>query len=280
MNWGVRIAVILVILGGLVWLNWERFSDESMALVDNDLLAPVFETNTIGQAEGIPASQDTESDQDEGDAYEEHTETEPSKLPEFVLQATPESLNDSDTQVRSVAEEISPETGEWLKPEEQLRKWTLLVAQAAEGHTLYTNRPFTFKLVDFALEERDERYFISPQNFERYAAVVNVLANIPADKLVAYYRDWYPLLDNAFSELGLTGSFDERVDLMIERILAVKVIVLPIELKKPTSVTYKFLDPELESASQIDKLLWRMGPENTRKIQDFASRLKSALRKN
>ena len=278
MNWGIRIAVILVILGGLVWLNWDRFSEEN-----SDHPTQMLEEGVVDQAENLPFIRDTESDQKDRDTYNRNmADTAPiaSKLPAFELQASPESLNDSDTQVRSVTEELSPEATEWLKPDEQLRKWALLVAQAAEGNTLYTGRPFTFKLAEFALEERGERYFVSTQNFERYGVIINVLANLPADKLVAYYRDWYPLLEEAFGELGLPGSFDEQVDSMIERILAVEVLLPPIELKKPTSVTYKFLDPKLEAASQIDKWLWRMGPENTRKIQSFANRLKREFAKN
>ena len=278
MNWGIRIAVILVILGGLVWLNWDRFSEEN-----RDHPTQMLEGGVVEQAENLPFIRDTESDQKDRDTYNRNmADTAPiaSKLPAFELQASPESLNDSDTQVRSVTEELSPEATEWLKPDEQLRKWALLVAQAAEGNTLYTGRPFTFKLAEFALEERGERYFVSTQNFDRYGVIINVLANLPADKLVAYYRDWYPLLEEAFGELGLPGSFDEQVDSMIERILAVEVLLPPIELKKPTSVTYKFLDPKLEAASQIDKWLWRMGPENTRKIQNFASRLKREFAKN
>lgn len=275
MNWGVRIIAILAILGGLVWLNWERFSEES-----NGPSTYKFEETVADQAENLPFIRDTQSDQDNRDTYKGNmadTASMPSKLPTFELQASPESLNDSDTQVRSVAEELSPDATNWLKPDEQFRKWVLLVTQAAEGKTLYTDRPFTFKLLEFELEERDDRYFVSPQNFKRYDVVVDVLSKIPADKLVAYYRDWYPLLEKAFGELGLPGSFDERVDSMIERVLAVDVLMPPIELKKPTTVTYKYLDPKLESASQIDKWLWRMGPENTRKMQTFASRLKQEL---
>lgn len=281
MNWGVRITLILIILGGLAWFNWDQFSEE---IGGKDLSAYTPKEDVIDQTVGFRISQDIESDQG-GNAYKnkplESADTQPAysstKTPRFVLQVAPESLNESDSQVRSVAEEISPEANEWLKAEEQLRKWTLLITQAAEGNTLYTDRPFTFKLSEFALEERGERYFVSPQNFKRYDQIVNLLINIPTDKLVAYYRDWYPLLENAFGELGLPGSFDERVDSMIERILAVQVLESPIELKKPTSVTYKYLDPKLEAASQIEKWLWRMGPENTRKIQKLALRLKLEL---
>jgi hypothetical protein len=287
MNWSVRIVVIVFILLGLVWLNWDRLSDESMDLV-------MLEEG-IDQVEGIPFTRNLELSSESQPEFQQESgkvgseayqgnlakssdlESVSPETPDFVLQPSPASLDNSDIQVRVVALEISPDAIGWFQPKEQLRKLTLLVTQAAEGKTLYQDRPFIFNLPEFAVEQRDERYFISTQNFDHYTAVVNVLVNMPVDILVAYYRSWYLLLEQAFGELGLPGSFDEKVDNLIERILAVEVLAPPIELKKPTSVTYKFLDPKLEGASQIDKWLWRMGPENTRLIQDLASRLKRAL---
>lgn len=274
MYWGIRIAAILVIMGGLIWLNWDRFSEQGMEpkVLDEDMV----------QSEVSLISRSEESDRDASATNSDNAvaNSASSEVPEFELQPAPESLDDSDAQVREVAQEISPDAAGWLQPEEQLRKWTLLVKQAAEGKILYQDRPFTFNAPEFVVEEQDERYFISPQNFKRYEPVVNVLVNMPADKFVAYYRSWYPLLEQAFGELGLPGSFDEKLDSVIERILAVEVLEGPIELKKPTSVNYKFLDKKLEGASQIDKWLWRMGPENTRQIQDLASRLKLELEKS
>jgi len=278
MNWGIRFAAIVVILGGLLWLNWDRFAEQISQ-------PEVLEEENV-QAEGLEDRglyrADQGGDNVQQDKLEESRDSEAasSSLPDFELQEAPVSLDISDKQVRDVVEELSPPAVEWLQPEEQLRKWTLLVKQAAEGKILYQDRPFTLNLPEFSVEERGERYFISPQNSARYDPVVKVMANLPAEKLVAYYRAWYPLLEQAFGELGLPGSFDEKVDAVIERILAVEVIETPIELKKPSSVTYKFLDPELENASQIEKWLWRMGPENTRKIQDLAERLKRALEKS
>ena len=278
MNWGIRIAAIVVILGGLLWLNWDRFAEQ---------LSPIAipeEEHVDAEDPQNPSSQEIaqEDSIELQDTLVAHPESDASvsRLPDFELQEAPASLDTSDKPVRDVVEELSPPAVEWLGPEEQLRKWTLLVKQAAEGKILYQDRPFILNLPEFAVEERGERYFISPQNFARYDPVVKVLASLPAEKLVAYYRSWYPLLEQAFGELGLPGSFDEKVDAVIERILVVEVLETPIELKKPSSVTYKFLDPELESASQIDKWLWRMGPENTRKIQDLAERLKRALEKS
>tara|TARA_R110001592_G_scaffold291131_1_gene560394 strand:- start:28744 stop:29583 length:840 start_codon:yes stop_codon:yes gene_type:complete len=277
MNWGIRIAAILVIVAGLVWLNWDRLSEE---ITESSILEEGIDQAEASKITPAPESDQVASHSENGKVMENNDlESNPPKIPDFDLQALPESLDDSDTQVRSVAAEISPEATEWFQAEEHVRKLTLLVTQAAIGKILYQDRPFTFNLPELEVEERDERYFISTQSFEHYKPVVNVLVNMPEDKLVAYYRAWYPLLEQAFGELGLPGSFDEQVDAMIERILAVKILAPPIELKKPTSVTYKFLDPKLEDASQIDKWLWRMGPENTQQIQDLAFRFKQALEK-
>lgn len=276
MNWAIRIALILVILGGLLWLNWGRFSE-----IVSDVEAPYQEAVETAEA---PISSNAQVPQDESGTFSDSTvtynlveTTSPIVVQTFDLQEAPASLDQSDERVRSVAEELSPSLKTWLTPDEQLRKWTSLVKQAAEGKTMYQDRPFNLGLSKFQVETREERLYISPDNFKRYDSVVNVLVALPADKLVAYYRAWYSLWEQAFAELGLPGSFDEQVDSMLNRILAVKIIEQPIELQKPTTVNYKFMDPDLEKASQIEKWLWRMGPENASKIQAFTGRLKQAL---
>ena len=277
MNWGVRIVLILVILGGLLWLNWDRFAQ---TVIEADPTQPSEALTTPAPAASGTTRGDSEPENSlpsESPVSYNLVETEAPDTQTFELQEAPASLDQSDERVRSVAEELSPSLKTWLMPDEQLRKWTSLVKQAAEGKTMYQDRPFTMSLPAFQVEADGQRLFISPENFKRYDTVVNVLLTLPAEKLAAYYRAWYPLLEQAFAELGLPGSFDEQVDAMLERILAVKIIESPIELKKPTSVNYKFMDPDLEKASQIDKWLWRMGPENARKIQAFAASLKQAL---
>lgn len=277
MNWGIRIALILVILGGLLWLNWGRFSETVMEAVvpEQEVTKSVPSSSNSKPVVSEPQKQDQSTA--DGPVSYNLVETSPPVVQTFDLQEAPASLDQSDMRVRSVAEELSPGLGEWLAPEEQLRKWTSLVKQAAEGKTMYQDRPFVISLTEFKVETRDQRLYISSDNFKRYDSVVNMITAIPADKLVAYYRAWYSLLEKAFAELGLPGSFDERVDSMLARILAVKIIEEPIELQKPTTVNYKFMDADLEKASQIEKWLWRMGPENARKIQSFASRLKQSL---
>ncbi len=287
MNWGIRFAVIGAILLGIVWLLWDQskdlMTDDTPELAQSDAATTPSDIsnppNTIirDDASNMAGSRSSDPDGNTDVSADSDQNIDAKAKPAFDLPEPPTSLSDSDDAVKTVADDIAPESSVWLKPVEQIRKWVLLVSQAARGNTLYRHRPFKLELEQFIVEERDERYFISYDNFERYDTVVRKLINIPADKLVAYYRSWYPLLDEAYSELGLPGSFAEQVNQVIDRILEVEVLVPPIELKKPTSVTYKYLDPELESASQIHKWLWRMGPENTRQIKAFAYRVKRAL---
>lgn len=280
MNWGVRIAAIILITGGLVWVNMDRGSESTVVSIpqadeDSDV---AIQKPSIDRQLSLPRDDMSPSSRlrPEQGLLEElavPSSSEPKK-PEFVLQHLPSSLNDSDSRVRSVADELSPEVTAWLQPAEQVRKWVLLFTQAAEGKIVYQDRPFLLGLAEFEVEEVEERFYLSVKNFERYHALVTVLENLPVDKLIAYYRAWYPLLEEAFGELGLPGAFDERFAEVLDRILAVNVLVPPIELKKSLSVTYKYRDPELEGASQLEKMLWRMGPQNTIKIQDIAYRIK------
>jgi hypothetical protein len=282
MNWSIRITIILLIVAGLVWLNWDRFHDDAPDLAHSERLEIAPESK--------PESSVSDTDvgrEKTGEVIRELAEPAPavgnlddlaSQQPQFDLQAAPDSLDQSDQAVLSVAGELSSAVLPWLKSEqEQIRKWTLLIKQAAEGKTLYQDRPFVLTMRPFLVEEKADRYFISPENFIRYDGVVNALVNLPAEKVIAYYRAWNSLFEEAFSELGLPGGFDDQIRAMLNRLLKVSIIDRPIELKEPTSVNYKFMEPELERATQIEKWLWRMGPENTRKIQELADRLKRAL---
>jgi hypothetical protein len=282
MNWGVRITIILLIVAGLLWLNWDRFvagtpeqeSSESIETAPVNALPDNAGEETVTQHE--PA--DTLQQPDSSESLSGYPDTVAPQTPQFDLQAAPETLDQSDDAALFVAAELSPEVGSWLTTEqEQIRKWTLLVKQAAEGKTLYQDRPFVLPMAPFKVEEKAGRYFISPENFKRYDGLVSALEHLPAEKTVAYYRAWSTLFEEAFSELGLAGDFEEQVRAMLDRVLKVSLIDRPIELKEPTSVNYKFMDPALEKASQIEKWLWRMGPDNARKIQDLAARLKRAL---
>jgi hypothetical protein len=97
------------------------------------------------------------------------------------------------------------------------------------------------------------------------------------DELIATYRRFYPLMQEAFAQLGYPdGYFNDRVIAVIDHLLATPEPEEPIRLVQP-HVLYKFADPELEALSSGQKLLIRMGPDHAARIRDFLTELRTHI---
>jgi hypothetical protein len=113
-------------------------------------------------------------------------------------------------------------------------------------------------------------FYLSPENYARYDTLVNMATGVDLDELVATYRRFYPLLQEAFAQLGYPdGYFNDRVVAVIDHLLVSPQPEEPIRLVQP-HVLFEFADPELEALSGGEKLLIRMGP-------DHAARIKAVL---
>ena len=122
-----------------------------------------------------------------------------------------------------------------------------------------------------AAGSEEDTYVLSPDNYSRYDALVGMLASADKDAIVQTYRRYYPLLQQAYVNLGYPdGYLNDRVVAVIDHLLATPQPQGPIRLVRP-NVLYQFEDPELEALSSGSKLLLRMGPDN-------AARVKQALR--
>ena len=108
---------------------------------------------------------------------------------------------------------------------------------------------------------------IAPDNAARYARYMELLAAVDVGQAAALYRRFYPLLQQAYEDLGYPGQyFNDRVVAVIDHLLATPDVVEPIRLVHP-SVMYKFADPKLESLSAGQKALLRIGRENAAAVK-------------
>ena len=113
-------------------------------------------------------------------------------------------------------------------------------------------------------------FYISPENARRYDSLVNMLAGADMGEVVATYRRFYPLIQEAFTRLGYPDAyFNDRLIAVIDQLLETPMPEGPVQLVRP-HVLYEFADPELEALSAGQKLLIRMG-------NDHAARVKSLL---
>ncbi len=125
-------------------------------------------------------------------------------------------------------------------------------------------------------------FYLSPDNYARYDSLVNMVTGADADELEATYRRFYPLMQEAFAQLGYPDSyFNDRVIAVIDHLLATPEPEQPVRLLQP-HVLYEFADPALEALSGGQKLLIRMGPDHAARIkallENFRSRIAQAPR--
>jgi len=125
-------------------------------------------------------------------------------------------------------------------------------------------------------------FYLSPENYARYDSLVNMVSGANADELEATYRRFYPLMQEAFAQLGYPdGYFNDRVIAVIDHLLATPEPEAPLRLLQP-HVLYEFADPQLEALSGGQKLLIRMGPDHAARIrtvlEDFRTRIAKAPR--
>jgi hypothetical protein len=120
---------------------------------------------------------------------------------------------------------------------------------------------------------------LSPENAERYAALMTVVKNADVGQVVSVYRHFYPLFQQAYMNLGYPdGYFNDRLVEVIDHLLATPEVTGPIKLTQP-SVFYQFADPSLEERSAGQKLMIRLGPENAAIVKQKLRALRQEVAK-
>ncbi len=198
--------------------------------------------------------------------------------PEEVIEPLP-SLNDSDKFVQGKAVEIA--NGMAVAPliiEQNLaRQFVVFVDNLAQGELARKVSPMKGPNRTFTVSEITNKTYLNPDSYHRYDMYADLLANLDSSKLIANYEQLSPLFEQAFAELGYPDMrFKERLVEAIDVLLDAPIIETPIELDG-VSVNYQFVDPELEALPNAQKLLVRMGPDNTRKVKKALRKLRINL---
>lgn len=178
-------------------------------------------------------------------------------------------LSSSDTAVRLAITNIAPELQPWLTANELLRKFMLIANDFSQG--LRINKHFEFlKLPQpFKVEANNEGIFMSQQSYQRYNSLAQAIDRIPVEPLLNFYQTFKPLLQQVFTEFSYPENFtlEKILDQAGTEILSAPIIEEPIPIIKHM-VHFQYADPQLEALNPVKKQLLRMGPENTKKIQD------------
>ncbi|MFP6641878.1 MAG: DUF3014 domain-containing protein [Myxococcota bacterium] len=179
-------------------------------------------------------------------------------------------LEASDSEVREAALALSEHAAwaDFLLSQALIRQFVVVVDNLAEGKSpvgplsvLRPKRPYRATW-------EGETLRVDPDSWPRYDAVGLAVSVLNARGAVALLEIWQPRIDEAYRDLGYPERpFSAALAEAFNQLLSAPVIEgLP--LLVPEGVDYAYADPLLEALSPAQKHLLRMGPVNTRRVQD------------
>ena len=259
----VLVLVAAVVVAAIVFFYWRPAKEEDKNV---SLPPPLVQT----EPEQAPEPEPTRP------VYEA-PEPEPQEEP------LPE-LGNSDQSVLDAFGKLAADAPSLIVPEESIRKFVRAVNAVEEGKVVHEYRPLVSPAPPFQVErdgtveeQQVQQYTLSEENYRRYDKYVATFAAIETDELAALYKRFYPLLEEAYREMGLKkGNFHTVMLGAIDNLLAAPVVEQDILLVRP-KVFYQYADPALEKLPASHKLLLRMGPDNTRRLQESLKNLRAKL---
>lgn len=272
-----------VVVGVLIVVGYLFTSKNPMAppdpMVSELELVPAESSDPVHISDNKGAIQREEPvSQPESEPVPDTAEQEPPPaMPAYDLIMPPETLDSSDSVVRQALQAISPTLAEWLIPEEQVRKWVLAVDKLAKGELPKRYRPMEYPMGQFRVKAFGELSVMDDANYQRMNTLIATVTAIDVDLLVAYYQAWKPLLENAYSQQGEPGTFEDRLLTAIDNLLAAEFPEDKGVLIRP-HVFYVYQDEALEKATDIEKLVWRMGKDNARALKAYALEFRRRIR--
>ncbi len=118
---------------------------------------------------------------------------------------------------------------------------------------------------------------IDPSNSARYDAYVQLATSTNPAQVADLYVQYYPLLQEAYEELGYPGrQFHGRLGEVLAHLLETPSVDEPIALVRP-HVLYQFKAPELENLSAGQKALLRLGTANAATVADWLGAFRAEI---
>ncbi|MEJ2180980.1 MAG: DUF3014 domain-containing protein [Gammaproteobacteria bacterium] len=126
-------------------------------------------------------------------------------------------------------------------------------------------------------KDASDKITVDPNNFTRYSTYMQLLDMLETEQFVKWYTRYYPLIQEAYDELGYKNRyFNDRFIFTIDHLLKTPEVVGTIQLVQP-KVFYEYADPALESLSAGQKILLRIGPENAVIVKAKLTKIRKEL---
>jgi len=264
---GRAVIVATIILAALASAaGWFYFKHQQSAAVTEPESRTLALPSGFGQMDAMSALSIKESI--EGVAVEEAVSDNIVELQQETAFILPD-LDHSDALFREEMTGISPALAGWLNTDQLVRKYVVIVNDFSQGLRLEKHLRFLQPDQPFAVEQQDGSLFISTKSYQRYDWLAAAINELDVQATLAVYKKFRPLLLQVFREFSYPDeySLEDIFTKAASVILAAPVVDGRLAVLRH-SINYKFADRQLEAANPVHKQMLRMGPENTRIIQN------------
>jgi hypothetical protein len=188
-------------------------------------------------------------------------------------------LSSSDAEVATaIGESFGQQVvSQYLNSDDIIRKLVVTIDNLARPTLPLDKRVVAATPGIFVVAGPEDARYLSEENYARYTPFLTVLSTADARTIVAVYRRYYPLMQEAYLELGYPETnFEARVIEVIDHLLATPNSAAPIDLLQP-KVLYEYRDPLLENRSSGQKILTRIGPDHANAVKAKLREIRALL---
>ncbi len=260
-------AIILIALTGGGWFYFEHLQSNAVTGPETRILALPSSSRETGTVDPLSVSEAIDGVTTTEAASGAGTDTivELQQDTSFILP----DLDHSDALLREEMTGISPVLSGWLNTDQLVRKYVVIANDFSQGLRLEKNLRFLELDQPFAVDQDNENLFIATRSYQRYDRLAAAINALDVQATLAVYKKFRPLLVQVFREFSYPDeySLEDIFTKAAAVILAAPARDGQIALERQ-SVRYKFADQQLEALNPVHKQMLRMGPDNTRIIQN------------
>lgn len=206
------------------------------------------------------------------------TASEPDSEPAADLPPLP-LLDEADTAVRQALAGLDGWQAQALAllvNEQLLRRFVTFVNNVAAGKLDHKSGPFLPIKGRFSVSN-SMPLTMTIDSQARYDLYVGLLTALDPQQCASLYRRYYPLLNQAYGELGEKGNFHALVLKAIQQLENTPDLTQAPALVPADKGLYKFASPQLEGLPTVQKQMLRSGWENVSHLKVWLRQLRAAL---
>ena len=189
-------------------------------------------------------------------------------------------LDAMDPLMRSLLSALSarPELARWLATDNLVQQLAAAIDKASQGKSSSKEFKAIAPAGPFVISRAGGRRTIDPAGYRRYDGLVGTVTSIDASAAARVYKTIRPRLNEAYRNMGHPGGDVNRaVRQALDILIDTPVVRRPIAVVEGSGARWAYADPKLESLTQTQKQLLRMGPDHVDALLVWLRALRDAL---